>query len=343
MTRYENGLIPKGVLTTIASGYDAYGYWEHQGSAHIIYIWRATQAYALKKWGIKPLIRSGWNIYRPFAVQKAARDRACAAGNCNAAAYEGYSSHGGTWYSRQYTNSQWADALAIDVNPNGLSWAQVWEAARANGFLCGAITPAIAGIDEPWHIIDLNPWGAIPGGGGDEPFPEKETQETMFILKSGATYSLADAGWVYKIANATELTEALKIVAANRDGAVLEGTPEEYNLRKKILLSGETASSAPAPAEIADAVWRVNLQLKNPDATNIEGRSAQAGSMLGNVTADAQWLQENPAKATLDQAQIDQIVAGVVAGIPAGSDPVAVAAAVVAALKNVKYVTVAGS
>jgi hypothetical protein len=165
----------------------------------------------------------------------------------------------------------------------------------------------------------------------------------MFILKSGATYSLADAGWVYKIANATELTEALKIVAANRDGAVLEGTPEEYNLRKKILLSGETASSAPAPAEIADAVWRSNLQLKNPDATNIEGRSAQAGSMLGNVTADAQWLQENPAKATLDQAQIDQIVAGVVAGIPAGSDPVAVAAAVVAALKNVKYVTVAGS
>jgi hypothetical protein len=118
-------------------------------------------------------------MYRPLSVQVEARARACRDGNCNGAALPGFSSHGGSYGGR--------DALAIDVNPNGLSWGQVWEACRAVGFICGAITEAMSGIKggEPWHIIDYDPWRAVPASGGDEPFPVTRAKDiemrTLFL------------------------------------------------------------------------------------------------------------------------------------------------------------------
>jgi hypothetical protein len=176
MARFPNGQIPPpgtagSPLYTIAKGVDSNGYWEFQTTAGTHAKWNAAKRYAEKHFGRTIYIRSGWNIYRPLDVQRSARIRACNAGNCNAAAYPGYSSHGGSWGGR--------DCLAIDVDPNGLTWGQVWEACRAAGFSVGLITKAIAGIDEPWHIIDFDPWRAVPAGGGDwEPFdPETPTKE----------------------------------------------------------------------------------------------------------------------------------------------------------------------
>lgn len=162
MTLYQNGRIPQGNLIKIASGTDVNGYWEHLISPATLRKWNAALAYARRKWGKVMRISTGWNVYRPYAVQTDARKRACAAGNCNAASIAGWSSHGGTWRNSTYTRGLWVDALAIDVVRQELTWAQVDEAMRHAGFLVGAITKAIAGIDEPWHYIDLDPWAAVP-------------------------------------------------------------------------------------------------------------------------------------------------------------------------------------
>lgn len=198
MTLYRNGRIPPGVLFTIADGVDRNGYWEFQTTRATYVRWQMAKDYAEKHFGKTLYIRSGWNIYRPFQVQKDARDRACAAGNCNAASVAGFSSHGGNWRGR--------DCLAIDVDPNGLSWAQVWEACRSAGFECGLITQAISGIPggEPWHIIDFNAFGPVPdwsGDGGNAFEPGEDTEETeeeeeedMVVKNSAFVYDRAEDG-----------------------------------------------------------------------------------------------------------------------------------------------------
>ena len=197
MTLYQNGRIPQGNLIKIASGADVNGYWEHLISPATLRKWTAALAYARRKWGKVMRISTGWNVYRPYAVQTDARKRACAAGNCNAAAVAGWSSHGGTWRNSRYTGGLWVDALAIDVVRQELTWAQVDEAMRHAGFLVGAITKAIAGIDEPWHYIDLDPWAAVPSGDLDSkpvtPAPddkvpdlsEEDDMQTFIIKRDG--------------------------------------------------------------------------------------------------------------------------------------------------------------
>lgn len=167
MTTYANGLWPwVGVLVEIGSGRESDGsIWRWLGTPATIARFRFAQRYSLEKFGREIGIRSGWNLYRPIEIQQIARQNACASGNCSGAAYPGSSSHGGDWNG--------ADSLAIDIDPNGLSWAQVWEACRAAGFICGAITEKISGIPggEPWHVIDPNPLSAVPASGGATDFP----------------------------------------------------------------------------------------------------------------------------------------------------------------------------
>lgn len=170
MVLYRNGEIPPGVLHVYGSGSDGNGYYEWQSTAATWSRWLSAVEYARNKWGRAPRIRSGWNIFRPINIQRDARTRACNSGNCNGAAVAGYSSHGGNWNGR--------DCLAIDVDPNGLSWGQVDEAMRHAGFSVGLITQAISGIPggEPWHYIDFNAFGPVPAGGGSTPFDAEEAE-----------------------------------------------------------------------------------------------------------------------------------------------------------------------
>jgi hypothetical protein len=204
MVRYANGQIPPpgtpgSPLKTIAKGIDSNGYWEFQTTEATYARWKEAKRYAEWKFGRPIFIRTGWNVYRPLDVQRSARIRACNQGNCNAAAYPGYSSHGGNWQGR--------DCLAIDVDPNGLAWWQVHEACRHAGFAVGLITKAIAGIDEPWHVIDFNAFGAVPAFGDVKPFPlplpeeekKKPKEKDMILLKgidsgSGTTAIMVVAG-----------------------------------------------------------------------------------------------------------------------------------------------------
>ena len=187
MPKYSNGYVPRNILIKIASGTDVNGYWEHLITPATLYKWNIALAYARRKWGKVMRISTGWNCYRPIAIQADARGRAEANGEPNSAALPGWSSHGGTWVSWKHTGGRWVDAMAIDVVPQALTWAQVDEAMRHAGFLVGAITKAIAGIDEPWHYIDLDPWAAVPAGDtGSAANLDKET-EVKTYRKQDAT------------------------------------------------------------------------------------------------------------------------------------------------------------
>lgn len=158
---YPNGEIPYSVVSVVLdSGTDENGYWEFRCTPAFAARWAAAKRYAEAHFGRTIYVRSGWNIYRPLFSQEIARRNACASGNCNGAAVPRSSSHGGNWRGR--------DCLAVDVNPNGLSWAQVDAAMESAGFSAGLITESMSGIrgGEPWHYIlfgDLA-FGAVPPG-----------------------------------------------------------------------------------------------------------------------------------------------------------------------------------
>ena len=164
MPTYSNGRVPYTVVSVVlATGTDSNGYWEFRCTPAFAARWATAKKEAERRFGRTIHIRTGWNIYRPYDVQVAARKRACASGNCNGAAAAGSSSHGGNWGGR--------DCLAVDVDPNGLTWDQVDQAMEAAGFSARLITEAMSGIKggERWHYIDFNAFGAVPAGGNATP------------------------------------------------------------------------------------------------------------------------------------------------------------------------------
>jgi len=181
MVLYENGSVPYSVVSVVlASGVDENGPWEFRCTPAFAARWAFAKREAVRRFGRPIFIRTGWNIYRPLFSQVIARNNACAAGNCNGAAYPKYSSHGGNWNGR--------DCLAVDVDPNGLTWDQVDEAMEAAGFSAGLITEAMSDIPggERWHYIDFAAFGPVPAFADAVPFeteqPEPEEDMTFSIV-----------------------------------------------------------------------------------------------------------------------------------------------------------------
>lgn len=169
MTTYQNGKIPDTALITLDSGP------KHRTSPKAAAMWYALRANVERDHEATLHITPGWNAYRPYAAQEAGRKDACAAGNCDAAARPGWSSHGGTWIDDQVTGGAWVDALAFDI---GDYWRigqdAFYQQARRVGFIVGAITKDRARIDEPWHIIVLDPWGPVPASLDAHPATEED-------------------------------------------------------------------------------------------------------------------------------------------------------------------------
>lgn len=160
MPLYANGRVDESVLVEIGRGTDSNGLWRWLATPATVARFRFAQQYALDHFGREIGIRDGYNMYRPLFSQEIARRGACAAGNCNGAAVPGSSSHGGSWYY----DGAYRDCLAIDIDPNGLTWAQAQAACAAAGFAVGLITERISGIPggEPWHVIDFAAFGPAP-------------------------------------------------------------------------------------------------------------------------------------------------------------------------------------
>lgn len=149
-SRYSNGRIPARELVRLDSGNG-----EHVLTLPTAFRWYAFRLDVYLETGVWLYITPGKNGYRDEQTQIDTRNWACSIGNCNQAAVPRTSSHGGTWRGR--------DAMAIDVgNYWAIPWAVFKRLAEKWGFLVGAITKAVAGIDEPWHIIDLAPYDLPP-------------------------------------------------------------------------------------------------------------------------------------------------------------------------------------
>lgn len=238
---YLNGEVPYSVVSVVlASGHDENGYWEFRCTPAFAARWAFAKAEAVRRFGRPIFIRTGWNIYRPLFSQVIARDNACAAGNCAGAAVPKTSSHGGEWRGRP--------CLAVDVDPNGLTWDQVDEAMEAAGFAARLITEAMSGIrgGERWHYIDFNAFGPVPAGMDATPFEEDEMNRDQ------------DAALAAIYANQGRLMQVI----------------EALDVRTGNTQTGNLAIAAERIAALPENVWA------HPLAHSLTGQPVAAGDFL---------------------------------------------------------------
>lgn len=173
MPRYPNGKIPMDVLHQFNSGRTVHTINGRQVIED--WVWALTPGTYQKHLALVALAKrntgrtltpsAGYSCYRPYAAQVFARSL-----YGNGAAWPGTSSHGGWWESR--------DTMAIDYH----NWSSVYNGdrgkfyadVRAVGLTPGMISTGRGYPDEPWHVIDFDPWRAVPAGGGSTPFPLPE-------------------------------------------------------------------------------------------------------------------------------------------------------------------------
>lgn len=155
---YRNGFIPLDKMIVFYRGWSKVdGNYYHALSPSTYRKHLALVARAKQRTGRTLQISRGWSAYRPYDAQVHAR-RIHGVG----AAWPGTSSHGGFWEGQQ--------TLAMDYG----NWAWVYERhggkaqffadCRAVGLTPDMISRRRGYPDEPWHVIDLDPWAPVPAG-----------------------------------------------------------------------------------------------------------------------------------------------------------------------------------
>jgi len=176
---YRNGEVPDSWLITFASGWNsADGAWTHSLPPSTYRKHLALVALAKRNTGRALQIGVGWCAYRPLAPQIMLKKRYGIM-----AATPGTSSHGGFWENQQ--------VMAIDYS----NWSYVYNGdrdawyrdCRACGFVPDQISPRRGYPDEPWHVIDYDPWAAVPAGW--TPGNEEDDMPTMEEFLNTAAYT----------------------------------------------------------------------------------------------------------------------------------------------------------
>lgn len=161
MPSYRNGRVPEHLLVTFASGWlPVEGTWKHQLPPATYRKHLALVALAKKRTGRTLKVSEGWGAYRPYAIQVYAKQI-----HGRWAASPGTSSHGMYWEGKQ--------CAAIDYGNWGAvyNWDRdaFYRDVRAVGLVPGLISEARGYPDEPWHVVDRDPWAAVPSGGSTAP------------------------------------------------------------------------------------------------------------------------------------------------------------------------------
>lgn len=211
MPRYANGQIPMNVLVSRGAGTNADGYWEFRMPAATAYRWDNLVADVRASEGKTPAITPGWNAYRPIDAQWTAYRNSPP----GMAAWPGTSSHGGNFEGR--------DSIAIDVGNWGiLGEAKFFHYARKHGFVAGYFNGQAGRPREPWHIIDFDPWAAVPAGKEEDSMSAQDVSElkTYIAQQFHNNLSYKGAAYTYPAVADDKLNDLATQVARIRDGQV---------------------------------------------------------------------------------------------------------------------------
>lgn len=211
MPSYRNGQIPEDLLVVFARGRNATdGDWYHALSPATYARHLALVARAFKRTGRRLQITDGFGAYRPLHAQVIARNL-----YGNGAALPGTSSHGGFWEGRQ--------TLAMDYGNWGTvyGWGQeaFFEDCRAVGLTPGMIMRSRGYPDEPWHVIDLDPWGPVPAFADVTPFTSEPLLEDddMLMLNIGGKHLAALGPGIFRHFLPIDPVEKIKNLARIQD------------------------------------------------------------------------------------------------------------------------------
>lgn len=177
---YRNGEVPESWLIRFHSGYNAVdGYWYHSLPPSTYRKHLALVKLAKRNTGHDLRIGDGWCAYRPIEPQRMLKKRLGIM-----AATPGTSSHGLFW--------EGAQVAAIDYS----NWSQVYAGdraawfrdVRAVGLVPDMISPRRGYPDEPWHVIDTDPWAPVPAG-EVEALPSESEEDDM---KPDSMFAIVD-------------------------------------------------------------------------------------------------------------------------------------------------------
>lgn len=174
--RFQNGRIPDNVLITFGSGWSSgEGNWTHRLSVGTYMKHKNLVALAKQHTGKTLQITAGNNAYRDYEAQVYARKM-----HGNGAAVPGTSSHGGWWEGQ--------NTLAIDYH----NWSYVYGGSRTAFYAdvrAVGLTPGLISVprgypDEPWHVVDLDPWAVPAGGGSAAEIPIIRKRKDMQVIRT---------------------------------------------------------------------------------------------------------------------------------------------------------------
>ncbi|WP_137843869.1 hypothetical protein [Microbacterium sp. 2FI] len=215
---YTNGYIPRDRLVLLASGTNEHGYWEHLLSPASAARHRALVARAKARTGRTLAMGPGYSAYRPYDNQVLAR-KLYGLG----AALPGTSSHGGRWEDRETLAMDYANWAWVYANHGGQ--AAFFEDARAVGLAPGMIMRSRGYPDEPWHVIDLNPWSPVPAtAGSTELLTEAPIENRDIVMRT--IYDTDNTNDATRRAAVGELTFEVQGPAASARERKLWGDPE---------------------------------------------------------------------------------------------------------------------
>jgi hypothetical protein len=216
MPRYPNGQIPDSELhifnrgtTThrLADGRVIVENW-FQGLTPATYRKHlALVALAKRNTGKTLHLASGFSCYRPIYGQQIARTL-----YGNGAAVVSTSSHGGWWERRETMAMDYANWSAV----YGGNRDRFFADCRAVGLSPGLISKARGYPDEPWHVIDLDPWAAVPAGINATPVKEWDEMASPEEIRTLIREELNRSGEVFSLVPVGDGIDVFSLITGTR-------------------------------------------------------------------------------------------------------------------------------
>ena len=160
MGGYTNGAWPESMFIVIDQGVDEDGPWKHLVTAGTLHKINRLKELAFRRTKRRLEISPGWSCYRPVHAQRIYRQKYGLG-----ASEVKKSSHGINW-----VDGDRGVRIVLATDFHNWGWVYGWDRdawyddVRAAGLTPGLIHPSRGNgyPDEPWHVIDLEPFKTPP-------------------------------------------------------------------------------------------------------------------------------------------------------------------------------------